>query len=233
MSAATSVALILKDHSAAVGSYFNSVRTPGMKDIRFGLLNAEFSSKTCMLTRYYFMLIRPYYTASFLAGAAFSGLFSLNVSNEDALKKDTAVERFLIMSYRWAMFVTFLLSTHTVVISTAAIVKGLHADYDPMSESGYMLLKRSFEYEFVVSRWSYLVSLLAFLVAVTNRILFEFELFTSSEVRRTMGVAVCLLMSGLILHLVSFLNSTLYCWNNLGEMTTALLKVHTERVRHS
>jgi hypothetical protein len=29
------------------------------------------------------------------------------------------------------------------VISTAAIVKGLHADYDPMSESGYMLLKRS------------------------------------------------------------------------------------------
>jgi hypothetical protein len=44
-----------------------------------------------------------------------------------------------------------------------------------------------------------------------------------------MGVAVCLLMSGLILHLVS-LNSTLYCWNNLGVMTIALLKVmRTER----
>lgn len=127
---------------------------------------------------------------------------------------------------------TFLLSTNTVVISTAALVKGLHADYDPMSESGYMLLKRSFEYEFVVTRWSYLVSLLAFLVAVTNRILFEFRLFTSSEVRKTMGVAVCLLMSGLILHIVSFLNSTLYCWNDLGEMTIALIKVrvHTELV---
>jgi hypothetical protein len=161
-----------------------------------------------------------------LAGAAFSGLFSLNVSNERALK-DTAIDRFLLLSYRWAMFVTFLLSTNTVVISTAAIVKGLRADYDPMSESGYMLLKRSFEYEFVVSRWSYLISLLAFLVAVTNRILFEFQLFTSSEVRKTMGVAVCLLMSGLILHLVSFLNSTLYCWNNLGAMTIALIKVHT------
>jgi hypothetical protein len=46
MSAATSAALILKDHSAAVGSYFNSVRTPGKKDICFGLLNAgEFSSE--------------------------------------------------------------------------------------------------------------------------------------------------------------------------------------------
>jgi hypothetical protein len=133
------------------------------------------------------------------------------------------------------MFVTFLLSTNTVVISTAALVKGLYADFDPMSESGYMLLKRSFEYEFVVSRWSYLISLLAFLVAVTNRILFEFKLFTSTEIRKTMGIAVCLLMSGLILHLVSFLNSTLYCWNNLGAMTIALIKVrvHTERVRYS
>jgi hypothetical protein len=172
------------------------------------------------------MLILPYLISSFLAGAAFSGLFSLKVSNEGA-KRDTAIERFLRLSYMWAMFVTFLLSTNTVVISTAAIVKGLHAGYDPMSESGYMLLTRSFEYEFVLSRWSYLMSLLAFLVAVTTRILFEFQMFTSSEVRKTLGVAVCLLMSGLILHLVSFLNSTLYCWNNLGEMTIALAKVGT------
>jgi hypothetical protein len=189
--------------------------------------------KTCMSNDRLSYVDSTILTASFLAGAAFTGLFSLNVSNEGALKKDTTVERFLLLSYRWAMFVTFLLSTNTVVISTAAIVKGLHADFDPMSENGYMLLKRSFEYEFVVSRWSYLVSLLAFLVAVTNRILFEFQLFSSSEVRKTMGVAVCLLMSGLILHLISFLNSTLYCWNNLGAMTIALIKVHTERVRHT
>jgi hypothetical protein len=59
-------------------------------------------------------------------------------------EKDTAVERFLIMSYRWAMFIDILIDTHTVVISTAAIVKrSPNADYDPMSESGYMLLKRS------------------------------------------------------------------------------------------
>jgi hypothetical protein len=45
MSPAASAALILKDHSGAVGSYFNSVRTPGKKHIGFGLLNAEFSSE--------------------------------------------------------------------------------------------------------------------------------------------------------------------------------------------
>jgi hypothetical protein len=45
MSASSSAALILKDHSVAVGSYFTSVRTPGKKDFRFGTLNAELSSE--------------------------------------------------------------------------------------------------------------------------------------------------------------------------------------------
>jgi hypothetical protein len=131
------------------------------------------------------------------------------------------------------MLVTFLLSTNTVMISTAALISSLHGNYDPIAESGYMLLKRSFEYEFVMTRWSYLVSLLAFIVAVTNRILFEFQLFTSSEARKQMGIAVCLLMSGLVLHLVSFLNSTLYCWKNMGGMTIALIRVSRNECLHA
>jgi len=65
---------------------------------------------------------------------------------------------------------------------------------------------------------------------VTNRMLLEFKLLTSegavTKVRnRELGLALCLLMSSLVFHLLSYINSTLFCWNNFLELTWDVVKV--------
>jgi len=140
------------------------------------------------------------------------------------------VENALRVMYNWAIFWSFLLSVNTVVISTAAATKNLNGGYSPIATSGYALLSDVFRYEFLITRWSYLLSLLSFLMATTNRILYEFKLFSFPDEKREkrmkfVGVAVCLFMSALVLHLVGYINTTLYGLNNLIFMTWEVLKV--------
>mmetsp|Transcript_33496 Transcript_33496/g.77203 ORF Transcript_33496/g.77203 Transcript_33496/m.77203 type:complete len:233 (+) Transcript_33496:71-769(+) len=192
---ASSVAATIADHAGAVGNYFGSVRVP----------------------------------ASFLAGASFAGLFTLKPDVTRRTKTDKALQ----FIYHLAITLCFLLSVNTIIISTAANTKSLYGGFDTMAESGYNLLNREFHYEFVSTRWSFLVSLMSFLIATTGRFVYEFRLFTPSFdepksvqiKRKVMGTAVCLLMSSLLLHLLAFINSTLFCWNNLLDMTIDLVKV--------
>lgn len=190
--AASATASVIKDHSAAVGQYFGSVRVP----------------------------------ASFLVGASFTGLFSVKTGDDDNIPR---IDLMLRSIYHLAIAFSFFMAINVVLICTAGLTKNLAGGFDPMAASGYRLLNREFHYEFVVTRWSFFVSLFSFLVAVTSRILYEYKLFSTKGKlavrRKRIGLAVCLWMSALLFHLIAFINSTLYCWNNLWGMTLELIKV--------
>ena len=116
-----------------------------------------------------------------------------------------------------------MLSLCTIVFSTAAGVTILHGNFNPLAESAYVLLMREFEFEFTTARLSYLLSLLGFILGVTSRVLVEFNL-TDAE-RREEAYVVCFGMAGLVTHLWSYINSTLYSDQSLFGMALHLAKI--------
>mmetsp|Transcript_53064 Transcript_53064/g.158806 ORF Transcript_53064/g.158806 Transcript_53064/m.158806 type:complete len:226 (-) Transcript_53064:446-1123(-) len=165
--------------------------------------------------------------AAFLAGASFGAMWG-KASHYDGDKVITAKE-WLATIYHVLVTSSFVLALTTVVVATAAATKNLHGSYDPLASSGYMLLKREFEYEFILTRWSFFVSLFCFIIGVTCRVVVEFDLLAMTgehrQRRRELGLALMCLMSGLIFHLLSFINTTLFCWNNLFGMTLSLIRL--------
>ena len=170
--------------------------------------------------------------ASFIVATSFSEMFGIYNSNGaagdddvDGSKNSTVVQRYLQGLCIGCQFVTFMLSLSVVVFSTSALIRGLTANFDPYAENGYELLFREFHYEFIVTRWSFEMSLFGFLVAVCCKILYEFELFnvTSDDFDRQhleVGIAIVLIMSSLCLHLFSYINSTLIGWKNSKQANT-------------
>jgi hypothetical protein len=189
---ASSAAIVLNDHSSAVGQYFGSIRIP----------------------------------AAFIAGASFSGIFQLPPKVGEI---PTKIDSFLTTAYSVSITLSFMLAINTIMLATAAGVKQLAGEYD-RAASAYQLLNSAYQFEFVLCRWSFPVSLFLFIFAVMNRMLLEFKLLTSegavTKVRnREVGLALCLLMSSLVFHLLSYINSTLFCWNNFLELTWDVVKV--------
>jgi hypothetical protein len=165
---------------------------------------------------------------SFLTGAAFTGLFAVRYTGEEC-----ATERRLKLGYSVSIFLCFLLTITTLVFSTAALTKSLTDGYNTLTTCGVALLNsEAFHYEFVMTRWSFQMGILFYLTAVMNRILLEFHLLTDPRPKiRYLGIAVCLLMSSLMFHIISFVNTTLITWNNMTEMTIHVIKVrHCARV---
>jgi hypothetical protein len=105
-----------------------------------------------------------------------------------------------------------------------ASTKILHQQFDPLAENSYDLLKREFEFEFVSVKWSMVAALLLFIAIVTVRMLLEFQLLTDPA-RKDTAIFICLSALALICHLLSYINESLYNWNNFWDMTMDLLKI--------
>jgi len=97
-----------------------------------------------------------------------------------------------------------------------------------MAETAYLLLKREFEYEFVTVRFSFLMSILSFLSAITLRILIEFDLLKTGN--NTNWVAAGLIFVAIVTHLFSYVNGTLFCFSNLIGMAVHAVKLNFQRV---
>lgn len=163
--------------------------------------------------------------AALLAGVSFAGLFGLKPLPPIAIRdRSRDIENALRTLYTLSMFVAWLLALVSIVVSTSALTKNLHGRYDTMAETGYLLLKTQFRFEFLVTRWGYLTSLLAFFVGVTQRVLVEFQLY-KSEKTKTLGIAFLLFMGGVFLNLVSIVNSNLFCFQNWWGMTYDVIAV--------
>eukprot|EP00978_Attheya_sp_CCMP212_P047654 scaffold422906_cov114-Attheya_sp.AAC.1 len=132
--------------------------------------------------------------ASLIAGSSLGALFSLK-GLLDNMEKKSPTERLVIQIYHVMVLISFILSLSTIVVATAATVTIMHGTFDVMAETAYILLRRELEFEFVSSRWAFLMSLFTFLVGVTGRVLLEFDLLT--EKRRSLALGVVFSMTAL------------------------------------
>mmetsp|Transcript_15597 Transcript_15597/g.29029 ORF Transcript_15597/g.29029 Transcript_15597/m.29029 type:complete len:323 (+) Transcript_15597:75-1043(+) len=167
--------------------------------------------------------------ASFLAAASFSEMFDNDVEHNNS-----SIQLNLQAACLICQGLTFVLATNVIILSSSSLVRVLTADFDPFAENPYEMLFREFHFEFVSIRWSFLVSLYGFLVAVTLKTLYQFELFNIyadnyERYRLELGIAVVLLMSALYMQLSAYVNSTLIGWNGIMDMTIDMLKMLLKR----
>lgn len=163
--------------------------------------------------------------AGLIAGSAFGALF---VFSHQSVNDATATELTLLRVYLVSMLISFTLALSTIIISTGTEISIIHGGFDPMAQSAYQLLRRDFDYEFSVTRWSFLVSLLMFLSGMTIRIVLQFNLLKKE--RRNPLIGVLGMMMAVLTHLLSYINQTLYCWPNLFAMTIYVIKLIISRV---
>ncbi|KAL7488591.1 hypothetical protein ACHAW6_014189 [Cyclotella cf. meneghiniana] len=172
--------------------------------------------------------------ASFLAGSSLAAIFLFKnagaaiASGNEASCNFSSLERRVVKFYHLTSLMAFVLSLNTTAIATMAHTSVLHGRFDQFAESAYLLLKREFEMEFVVCRWSFVTSLLCFLGMVTSRLLIEFELLKvdpSNSARSDTAMLVMCSMGALTASLLSYVNQHLWCWKSLLGMTLHLAKM--------
>lgn len=154
--------------------------------------------------------------ASLIAGSSLAQMFVM-ANREPKSQVDYA----LIKLNKATMILSFLLTMITVIVSTAANVSMLRGRFDPLAESAYYLLKREFELEFVTARVTFLLGCLSFLIGVSNRIVLEYELLRKDkrDILKIVGFALI----GVASALASYINSTLFCWNDFIHMVAHLM----------
>uniref|UniRef100_A0A7S1UYJ7 Uncharacterized protein n=1 Tax=Grammatophora oceanica TaxID=210454 RepID=A0A7S1UYJ7_9STRA len=163
--------------------------------------------------------------SALIAGSSLSSLFSLTkwTSNKEEARRANKLERYLAIIFHGFCLASLVLSLNAIVTATAAGTTLLLGSHNGMATSAYVFMKREFHYEFVTTRWSFLVSLLSFIGGITTRALLEFDLLKKE--RRKWAIVLSASMIGLLSHLVSFINSTLNSWPNLVAMTVEVVKL--------
>lgn len=175
----------------------------------------------------YFGAIRT--PASLILGASLGALFT-NINDRDEMAAKTKGERQCTRLYNSCVLLSFMLSLCTVVFSTAAGVTIMHGGFDPMAKSAYDLMMKEFEFEFITTRLSYLSSLLSFIVGITGRVLLEYKLLRKEKSEE--AYAVCFGMGAIVMHLWSYINSTLYSSQSLIGLAIRLGKLTVQRAVH-
>ena len=110
-----------------------------------------------------------------------------------------------------------------VITATAAGTTLLLDKYDSVAISAFEFLKGKMYYEMLTTRWSFFISLLSFIGAITARAFVEFDLLQPN--RRKLGTVLLLTVGALWTHLISFINGSLFTSPNLGLMTLEMIKV--------
>ena len=160
--------------------------------------------------------------ASLIAGSSLGALFAMSKDARDMDNK-SPVEQVLLRLYHVILTISWILSMTTIVFSTAAGVTFMYGDFDPMATSAYELLLREFHFEYISARFSFLTSIVLFFVAVCNRVILEFGLYTKEK--KNLGLAAAFVVLASTTHITSFINSTLYSYPNLFMMGLEVVKV--------
>jgi lysylphosphatidylglycerol synthetase-like protein (DUF2156 family) len=166
--------------------------------------------------------------ASMIAGSALSALFSLAGKARDSEAKNrTQRETIVLIIYHVFALASLLLSLNTIVTATAAAASLMFGVENPIASSPFELMKREFEFDFLMTRWSFYMSLFSLLGAIASRALIEFELLQADRIRS--AVLVISAFAGLFFHLLSFVNERIFYYNNLTEMTWDVLSMWYRR----
>jgi len=149
--------------------------------------------------------------ATLIAALSLIGLFALteNVNNTSELSK---LHIFLLRLYHLTSLLSFCLSLLSIITSVSASTLLCVSDFSMIASKGtvidvYHFLNSSMEFEFLFSRWSFLVSVAFFFLSTTMRMVLQFELFKYSK-RKLAGCGVLSTMTGFISFLIGYINTT-------------------------
>jgi hypothetical protein len=140
-----------------------------------------------------------------MAGSSLAALFS---TSKIFHSKTSQRDQFLLRLYHALMLTSFALSFHIVAISTLVNYSLLRGEFNSRAPSAYIMLRREFDYEFVVTRWCLIVALLCFITGAATRTILEFDLLTKR--RRNLGLGIGCIMLSLLCSMLSYMNETLY-----------------------
>lgn len=156
--------------------------------------------------------------ASMIAGSALAALFSLSAKIKNTeINNRTTLVTVVLLFYHLLALSSLLLSLNTIITCTAAASSIMFGCDNPIATSPYELMKREYEFEFLMTRWSFYMSLFTLLGAIASRALIEFDLLQKDRIRS--AIVIVSAFNGLFFHLLSFVNERIYCYNNMTEMT--------------
>lgn len=138
--------------------------------------------------------------------------------------KTTKTEILLLRIFHGLSLVSLLLSLNAIVSTTVAATTLLLGQHNGLAATAYEFMNREIRYEFVTARWSFFSSLLSFIGSIAVRCFLEFDLLKTKS-RKRLALVVGFSTSALLTHLISYINSSLKCWNNLGEMTIDVFRL--------
>jgi hypothetical protein len=143
--------------------------------------------------------------------------------------KTTKMEILLLRLFHGLSLLSLLLSLNTIVSTTVAATTLLLGQHNGLAANAYVFMNREIRYEFVTARWSFLSCLLTFIGSIAVRCFLEFDLLMKSKSRKRLALVVAFSTMALLTHLISYINSSLHCWNNLGEMTLDVFRLVLSR----
>jgi hypothetical protein len=166
--------------------------------------------------------------AAFLLGSSLVLVFAMtNRAKDSNLKNNSTLENAVLLLYHVMSLVSFLLSLNVVLSSTAATITLLMGVENPLARSTYELLYRELNFEFLMTRFSFYVSMYTFLGAITLRSLIDFELLSKKRIRSTL--MLLLSIASLVFHWTSHVNQSLYSCPNLFSMSILVVKSYFRR----
>lgn len=182
-------------------------------------------------TENYVAVASSYFTsiripAALIAGSSLAAFFSLVDQAGEGSRKTSRADAIALSVFHGLAMIALMLSLNVIIIATATAHLLLLGTTEPMATSGYAFLQRNCEYEFLLTRWSFFMSLFSFLGCVAARALVEFRLLRRKRVRS--AIVVSSSIGALIFHLVSFVNRRVTLRGNMGKMTIDLLKLYLE-----
>ena len=159
--------------------------------------------------------------ATLITGSSLGFLFAFSQSSSRSFRNRTINEIRLIRIYHATVLISFSLALTTVIISTSASITLLQGRHNPFAYTAYELLRREFDYEFCVTIYCFLNSLLCFVCSVTCKVILEFDLLKYNTHRRHYYPLIALLsmMVAVLTNIISYVNETLYSWSNIYEFT--------------
>ena len=154
---------------------------------------------------------------------ATSLLCLLKFSKYHRVEDKGRLARFLVQLSQVCFITSFMLAICGIVVSMIAQGNILLKRFDPVATNVYNVLMREFEFEFTAIRWSFLVSTLSLFVGLICTVLLGNDLFYQDKMGEKTLVMMALfsIMSGIL----SYINTNLFSWDNIFNMTGKLIKV--------
>jgi hypothetical protein len=145
--------------------------------------------------------------STLIAGASLASLFTFTSEVQETYNF-SKLQVMLLRVYHMFSLLTFCFSITTLLTSQSATTSILLASNRPLAsksvDDALSFLRSNMNFEFLVARWTFGMSILSFFLSTTFRMFVEFGLF--ARTRRTAGTMVASMMSGVLCFLLSFAN---------------------------